>query len=193
MWFYTVWHGNFHDRGYSDILYGINSIDIMGSMLHSRIHMVHNHLVITLFFYPDWVHHHRDKPKYMQSSYEMNKPCVLARQVELTSKPECYQQGRSQIFNLGWAREDHFLILLLFSSIFPVFFLIFFLNLMLRVGDWPCLRCWLSTNRNNSPFEKTSEKHLSSNLGKQVFALIGLLEHATYRWGYSQSLHWTML
>ena len=30
MWFYTVSHGKFYDRGYSDILYGINSIDIMG-------------------------------------------------------------------------------------------------------------------------------------------------------------------
>ena len=28
--FYTTSHGKFHDRGYSDILYGINSIDIMG-------------------------------------------------------------------------------------------------------------------------------------------------------------------
>ena len=27
---YTVSHGKFHDRGYSDILYGINSIDLMG-------------------------------------------------------------------------------------------------------------------------------------------------------------------
>ena len=27
---YTVSHDKFHDRGYSDIHYGINSIDIMG-------------------------------------------------------------------------------------------------------------------------------------------------------------------
>ena len=50
------------------------------------------------------------------------------------------EQGRSQTVNLGWAREEHFLkflILLLFSSIFPKFFLIFFLNLMLRVGGSP--------------------------------------------------------
>ena len=45
MWFYTVSHGKLHDRGYSDILYGINSIDIM----------LHNHMVIiTLFYLPDW-------------------------------------------------------------------------------------------------------------------------------------------
>ena len=28
MWFYTVSHGKFHDRGYSDILCGINNINI---------------------------------------------------------------------------------------------------------------------------------------------------------------------
>ena len=27
---YTASHGKFHVRGYSDILYGINNIDIMG-------------------------------------------------------------------------------------------------------------------------------------------------------------------
>ena len=43
-------------------------------------------------------------------------------------------QGRSQTLNLGWAREEHFLILLLFS---PIFFLTFFLNLALRVGGSP--------------------------------------------------------
>ena len=31
MGFYTVSHGKFYDRGYSDIHYGINGIDIMGS------------------------------------------------------------------------------------------------------------------------------------------------------------------
>ena len=30
MGFYTLSRGKFHDRGYSDILYGINSIDIIG-------------------------------------------------------------------------------------------------------------------------------------------------------------------
>ena len=30
MRFNTLSHGKFHDREYSDILYGINSIDIMG-------------------------------------------------------------------------------------------------------------------------------------------------------------------
>ena len=30
MRFYTLSHGKFHDREYSDILFGINSIDIMG-------------------------------------------------------------------------------------------------------------------------------------------------------------------
>ena len=30
MGFYTLSHGKFHDRGYPDILYGINSVDIMG-------------------------------------------------------------------------------------------------------------------------------------------------------------------
>ena len=29
MSFYTVSHGKFHDGGYSDILYGINSIDMI--------------------------------------------------------------------------------------------------------------------------------------------------------------------
>ena len=37
----------FHDRGYSDILFGINSIDVI---LYSRIHMVHNHMVIPCDF-----------------------------------------------------------------------------------------------------------------------------------------------
>ena len=35
MGFYTLSHGKFHDRGYSDILYGINSIDIMGFVLQN--------------------------------------------------------------------------------------------------------------------------------------------------------------
>ena len=39
--------------------------------------------------------------------------------------------------NLGWAKEEYFLILLLYSPIFPPFFLIFFLNLVLRVGSTP--------------------------------------------------------
>ena len=30
MGFYTLSHGKFHDRGYSDIPYEINSIDILG-------------------------------------------------------------------------------------------------------------------------------------------------------------------
>ena len=30
MEFYTLSDGKFHDRGYFDILYGINNIDIMG-------------------------------------------------------------------------------------------------------------------------------------------------------------------
>ena len=30
MWFCRVLHGKFHDRGYSDVLYGINSINTMG-------------------------------------------------------------------------------------------------------------------------------------------------------------------
>ena len=29
MGFYTLSHGKFHDRGYFDILYGINSIDVL--------------------------------------------------------------------------------------------------------------------------------------------------------------------
>ena len=53
MWFYTVSQSKFHDRGYSDIIfYGINSIDIIGCYW---IHKVRNHMVITLFSYPDWV------------------------------------------------------------------------------------------------------------------------------------------
>ena len=34
--FYTASHGKFHDIGYADILYGINSIDIMGWCTQSR-------------------------------------------------------------------------------------------------------------------------------------------------------------
>ena len=29
MWFYKLSHGKFHDRRYSDILYGVKSIDII--------------------------------------------------------------------------------------------------------------------------------------------------------------------
>ena len=53
MGFYRLSHGKFHDRGYSDILHGINSIDI--GMLDSRTLSKDNHMVITLFYYPDWV------------------------------------------------------------------------------------------------------------------------------------------
>ena len=52
MGFYTLSHGKFHDRGYSDILYEINSID---RMLYSRTLGNHNHIVITLCYYPDLV------------------------------------------------------------------------------------------------------------------------------------------
>ena len=52
MGFYTLSHGRFHDddRGYSDILYGINSIDIME---HSVTQSHGNYLVLL----PYWVVH----------------------------------------------------------------------------------------------------------------------------------------
>ena len=60
MGFYTLSHGKFHDRGYSDILYGINSIDIMGYCTPED-----NHMVITLFYHPGWVYFlHFNSSKY---------------------------------------------------------------------------------------------------------------------------------
>ena len=47
-----------------------------------------------------------------------------------------FTQERSQTLNLGWAREEHFLIILLFSPIFTQFFL----NLVFRsscTGEGP--------------------------------------------------------
>ena len=42
---YTVSRDKFHDRGYSGILYGINSIDIIGCCTQLNY----------VFYYPDWV------------------------------------------------------------------------------------------------------------------------------------------
>ena len=57
MRFYTASHGKFHDRGYSDILYGMKSIDIMG-MLNSRTLSNHNYMVIIMYYIywvsPEW-------------------------------------------------------------------------------------------------------------------------------------------
>ena len=53
MGFYTLSHGKFHDGGYSDILHRINSMISWDAVL--QIVSNHNHMVITLFYYPDWV------------------------------------------------------------------------------------------------------------------------------------------
>ena len=55
MEFYTVSHGGFHDRRYSDILYEITRHWYHG-MLSSRTLSNHNHMVITLSYFPDWVY-----------------------------------------------------------------------------------------------------------------------------------------
>ena len=71
---------------------------------------------------------------------------LLVLTLLITYMAYCYEEfcslggggGQSQIFNLGWAREEHFLIfLLLFFPVFPQFFHIFFFNLVLWVGSSP--------------------------------------------------------
>ena len=46
----TLSNGKFHNRGYSDILYGINSIDIMGCCTPEESAIYHKQMVITLFY-----------------------------------------------------------------------------------------------------------------------------------------------
>ena len=47
MEFNTLSYGKFHDRGYSDIVYGINSIDIMGCCTPEHSPQSHgNYLVL---------------------------------------------------------------------------------------------------------------------------------------------------
>ena len=70
---YILSHGKFHDRGYSDTLYGINNIDIM--MLYSRTLSNHNHLVITLLYCPDWV--------VLSTSSDRNVDIILSLQYEM--------------------------------------------------------------------------------------------------------------
>ena len=55
MGFYKALHGGFHDRGYSGVLYGINSIDIMGSCTPEHPAINHNHMVFIMFYYLYWV------------------------------------------------------------------------------------------------------------------------------------------
>ena len=62
MGFYTTSHGKFHDSGYSDILYGINSIDNTG-YLYSRRQRNPNHMIIIMFYYLYWKNVHSDAIK----------------------------------------------------------------------------------------------------------------------------------
>ena len=48
-------YGKFQNRGYSDIIDVINSIDIVGCCTPEDSVLNHNHIVITLFYYPDWM------------------------------------------------------------------------------------------------------------------------------------------
>ena len=62
MKFYAASHGKLHDRGYSDILYGINSIDIIGCY----------HMVIIMFYYLYWVDYGSLKVNIIFYSFMMN-------------------------------------------------------------------------------------------------------------------------
>ena len=52
---FIVSHFKFHDRGYSDILYEINSNDIM-ECCTPEPSIITITWLITLFYYPDWVY-----------------------------------------------------------------------------------------------------------------------------------------
>ena len=78
---------------------------------------------------------------YMQLGWRtQNDPSHLRVEVHHSYKYGVTGQGRNQTLNLRWEREEHFLISPLFSPVFPQFFLIFFLNLVLRSGGSPTLK-----------------------------------------------------
>ena len=56
--FYTLSHDKFHDSDISDILYGINSTDIVGCWTPE-------HSVTTITYYPDWVSFRCDRLQKM--------------------------------------------------------------------------------------------------------------------------------
>ena len=82
MGFYTLSHGKFHDRGYSDILYGRNSIDIMERYFpeHSVTTITCNDLVLLPWLCANTLVHH-ENVEFVTSSekgsitYEFSK-CV---------------------------------------------------------------------------------------------------------------------
>ena len=102
MGFYTTSHGKFHVRGYLRISSGINSIDIIYKMLHSRTFSNHNHMVIIILYYLYWGHSKQNRYLQLHSllDYKQEYDNVAFEQIlkkKIKSKPNKQQGKQSKI------------------------------------------------------------------------------------------------